>query len=280
MYNVSISLDTSGGFASDWVTEAHFGTNMLFHTDRTAEGSDFRSVIESTGVSYIRYPGGTIAEQFFDITDPDATTGTNVIDNNGDTRNLETLSNFVNYCDEIDANPVIVLPTYRYFDETTRQVRPEAEAEYKDFIRALLTDAYGNIDTVTLELGNEWYQTRFDWTVEEFAEFQATVAGWIDEVAAELGERGNVTLLAQAGRNDTTESNDMLAAAFQDDPSLIDGVITHIYGVNNSGDPLGIGGGADRRLDMISDVWSTALAAMSISQSPNGMWATMARTIR
>ncbi|NSX56743.1 calcium-binding protein, partial [Parasulfitobacter algicola] len=259
MYNVNINLD-SVGYSSDTITEANFGANMLFHTDRTADGSDFRSVIDKVDVNYIRYPGGTIAEQFFDITDPNSTTRPNVIDNNGEVRTVETLSNFIGYCDEIDANPVIVLPTYRYYDEETGKVRPEAETEYRDFIRSLLTDDFGNVDRVTIEIGNEWYQDRFGWDVEQFGEFQATVASWIDDEASLLGQRDNLTLLVQAGRNDTTESNDVLSSFFQGDAeALVDGVITHLYGTNNSGNPLGIGGGIGDRLEDISTVWSNAL---------------------
>ncbi len=251
---------TFGGYNSDVVCDKLHGTNMLFHTDSTNSGSDFREVIEKVGTNFIRFPGGTIAEQYFDITNPNATYQANILDvYEGTTeirsRDVLPLSEYLSYKNELDGDPVIVLPTYRYFDLTTREIKPEAEADFRGFIRSLMTDEYGEVERVTLELGNEFYQGKFDWDIYEFANLQATIAGWIEDEAHTLGVRDDLTVLAQAGKS--LNENQVLADAFADDMT-IDGVLAHFYGANAGGNPLLIGGGVGNRLERINEVWTEA----------------------
>ena len=159
-----------GGYQSDVVSSKLHGTNMLFHTDRTATDSDFRNVIDQIGTNFIRFPGGTISEIYFDITNPDADRQSNFLDvlneeANVRTKSVTTLSEYLSYKSELQGDPVIVVPTYRFFDPDTGGLRPNAEADFKAFVHDLMTGVYGDVDKVTIELGNEWYQSRFDWTL-------------------------------------------------------------------------------------------------------------------
>lgn len=253
-----------GGVVGETIGDFHHGVNMLFHTDRVANGSDFRDVIDQVDTQFIRYPGGTISEEYFDITDPDRTTATNIIDiMQGSatvrTREVTTFSEYLSFTAEIGATPIICLPTYRFFDVATGQIDPDAEAEIKGFIRDILIDGYAPVDALVVELGNEFYQGRFAWSDAQFAALQAQMAEWIDEEATALGLRDDITILAQAGRS--VSENQVLAAEFAGSANTIDGVLTHLYGTHSGGNPLAIGGGINRRLDDINEVWGGVLGS-------------------
>lgn len=264
MPNVNVLIGF-GGYESEVLSLDHLGANMLFHSDRTNENSDFNEVISNSGIQFIRYPGGTISEEYFDITNPNTGVQANILDiisgaEEIRTRAVASLEDFLAYSGEIGARASIVFPTYRFFDPVTGIMRPEAEADIRGFIRDLLTGTYGPTEGMVIELGNEWYQDHFDWTAEQFGYVQATIASWIDDEARDLGVRDTVTLLAQAGRS--VEENEMLSSFFNA-PGLttIDGVLTHLYGTNSQGNPLGIGTGINNRLDQINDIWSAVLGS-------------------
>ncbi len=254
----------NNGLVGEVVTSQHHGVNMLFHSDDVAVDSDLRDVVQAIGATMVRYPGGTIAEEYFDLANPDLENTPNVVDilhgsNSVRVRqDVVTLSEYLSYSAELDGDPVIVLPTYRYFDADTGGVSAGTEQIVKTFIRDVLTDQYGQVDSLIVELGNEFYQSRFEWTDSQFAALQAQIGEWVNDEASALGLRGNITILAQAGRS--VSENHMLASHFMDaDGPSIDGVVTHLYGTNSSGNPLGIGGGIGRRLEDINDTWSTYL---------------------
>ncbi|MFK7876123.1 MAG: calcium-binding protein [Paracoccaceae bacterium] len=258
--NMSVS---SGGRIGETISEQHHGVGMLFQNDDLAQGSDFRAVIEATSSDVIRYPGGTVAEEYFDLGNPNQNVTQNIIDVKHGADSVRTqavvgLDEYLEYTAEIGASQLICLPTYRYFDLTTGGLVSGAEAEIKAFVTELLTDRLGPVEHVTLELGNEFYQDRFNWSDAQFGALQAQMGEWIDAQATALGLRDDLTLLAQAGRS--AEENQMLASYFTDPNGPgIDGVVTHFYGTNSSGNTLAIGGGIGRRLEEINTVWSDLL---------------------
>jgi Ca2+-binding RTX toxin-like protein len=236
---------------------------MLFHTDSVDELSDFSQLIDELDIMSIRYPGGTISEQFFDLNDPEIVEAQNFFDlvqgnSRIETRSVLPLSEFLHYVRSIAGTPTIVLPTYRYFDQNTRTLSTEGISQIKGFIRNIMSGEFGSIFDVTFEIGNEWYQDNFNWSAEEFGRFQAEMAGVINETLEQLGVRDNVNILAQSGQ---TSSEVQILASFFNNSSgeHIDGVLTHLYGTNSSGNPLGIGGGVRKRLDEISTEWGNNL---------------------
>ena len=44
------------------VTQDHFGGNLILTKDSLAEGSPLLQVLEETGITNLRYPGGTVTE--------------------------------------------------------------------------------------------------------------------------------------------------------------------------------------------------------------------------
>lgn len=262
MQSVTLSIEFNG-YSSGEISPALLGTNLLFHSDRTNETSDFNSVIEAIGISFIRYPGGTISEQFFDISNPNSNRQSNILDVIADNATVENrdvlpLIDFLLYMQEISGTPVIVLPTFRFFDSTTGQVSLDAEEVIRGFVRNLFNNTFGQIDDIVIEIGNEWYQEQFSWTTEQFGQLQATISSWIDDEVRNMGERDRLTLLAQTGRNE--EDNGIFASYFEGgiEPT-IDGVLTHFYGTNSSGNPLGAGGGIGKRLEEINLIWGRVL---------------------
>lgn len=262
MQDIDLALKFEG-FQSSELTSMHFGSNMLYHTDRVDKNSDFSQLIDKLGIELIRFPGGTISEQFFDLANPNIVVSPNLLDildgrERVETRTVLPFSDYLSYMQEVEGIPTIVVPTYRYFDQESRQLSASGEVQIKEFLRNYVSGVYGHFDQAIFELGNEWYQTNFNWTVEEFGYFQAQMALVISGTLDELGVRKDIKIFAQTGQTDT--EHEILASFFEGPSSKnVDGVLTHLYGTNSSGNPLGIGGGAGARLDSISNQWSTAL---------------------
>lgn len=274
--SIVFTTNTSETFVGNTVDDELLSVNMRSHHNRTHEGSDFLQVMEQLNTNSIRFPGGTVTEEHFDITDPNATRVVNAIQlihpekiparTNGVpvTRTVTPLSDYLDYVNSIDGDPTIVIPTYRFFDQLTRDVTENAEEDIRTFVRELFQDSYGDVEKVTLEIGNEYYQGRFNWTLEEFAAFQAKVAEWIDDEVSSLGLRDDLTLLAQSShvRNNnpgrSAQDNAVLRDAFED-ASIVDGVILHFYGTSGAGDPLQMGNFIGDVLDVTKQSWGTAL---------------------
>lgn len=250
------------GSVSGTINEDHFGTNMLFHTDRTTEEADFTALVQTTGITSIRYPGGTIAEQFFDPANPNATVANNYFDlragrSDVSSREVLPLSDYLEFVHSIDGTATIVLPTFRYFDDDTRSLSADAEAEITQFITGLLSGDYGPLNQVNFEIGNEWYQSNFDWTAAEFGYLQAEIARIVSEAADALGRRDDVSIFAQGDAD--TQDNAVLASFFDGaNDAHLDGVLAHIYGANSQGNTLGIGGAIQPRLDGMMMAWDAA----------------------
>lgn len=257
---VAFAIDNLGA-ASDTLGEEHFGTNMLFHADRTDEGSDFVNLIEDSGITSIRYPGGTIAEQFFDLTNPNQEVASDYFDARAGrsdigAREVLPLADYLEFVHGIDGQVTIVLPTFRYFDDATRTLSSNAEAEITQFVTALLNGEFGPLSDVNFELGNEWYQSNFDWTAAEFGQLQAELARIVAEASETLGMRGRVDIFAQGDAD--SQDNAVLASYFEGTYSAyLDGVLAHIYGTNSQGNTLGIGGAIQPRLDTMMQPWDS-----------------------
>ena len=60
----SLDLGTSG--SNTFVSNDHFGGNIVATKNGVFEGGPFQSGVESLGINSLRYPGGTVTEQYFD----------------------------------------------------------------------------------------------------------------------------------------------------------------------------------------------------------------------
>lgn len=259
-YNVRYDF-VGGATVGSVIGAEHFGTNYLFHHDRVAADSSFPEIMDRVGIDLIRYPGGTVTEEFFDLDNPTATVQSSTFGRND--REVTPIQEFLNYAAQSGSKAVIVLPTYRYFDQATRQVDPAAEAIIKDFVRAVLAGDYGDAEVSGFEIGNEWYQNRFNWSAAEFGELQSKIGLWVDEVIQEDAEWSDTGVYVQAGRGDDDhngiEDDQELAAQFtQQELDAVDGLISHFYASTGSGNPMILGGSVNRRLREMAEHWDTS----------------------
>lgn len=246
------------------VTINHFGSNFLYDQDVASEGSNYDTINSAMNIKTLRFPGGTLAENNFDITN---------------TNDLAKLELFIEYCSRNGHNAMIVLPTFNYFDDGSGNPFTAAEqAEIQTYVRHVLNLAALNGVTIQgFEMGNELYQFEGtetdDWSVAEFADLQAKMA---DLVHDEIGNEADIYI--QAGR--TASENQAFVAAFTDnstddlDLNDVDGIITHLYyGVTN-GDLSRIGG-VKSRLELLDTHWGsygldTIVTEWNTSESSNG----------
>ncbi|WP_158964432.1 hypothetical protein [Chachezhania sediminis] len=260
MSDIVVAAGAGGRLAR--VDSAQFGVNFLFHSDIAQIGGEYHQVVNQTRAGVLRYPGGTISEQYFDPGNPDAATARDVVAIlTGapvvETRTTEGLGDFLAFCGTTGRAATIVLPTYRYFDPGTGGLAAGAEAEIKGFVTKLIAGVWGHADIHSIEIGNEWYQDKFDWTAREFASLQARIAGWVRDANDAQDRQSAIRILAQAGRSEA--ENDILARAFNGHEGDVDGVITHLYATNGSGDGMAIGSGSAQRLESITETWERLL---------------------
>ena len=260
-YNVSYDFQGGAKPLGSVIGAEHFGTNYLFHHDRVGADSTFPEIMDRVGIDLIRYPGGTVTEEFFDLSNPTATLQPSILGRND--RDVTPIQEFLNYAAQSGSKAVIVLPTYRYFNQDTREIDPAAEAIIKDFVRAVLAGDYGDAQISGFEIGNEWYQDKFNWSAAEFGELQSKMALWIDEVIQEDAEWSDTGVYIQAGRGDDDgngiEDDQELAAQFtQQELDAVDGLISHFYASTSSGNSMILGGNVNRRLKDMADYWDTS----------------------
>ena len=98
-------LASAGEAATIWL----FGGNILApRAPMTGPGS-YAEAVEALGVTGVRYPGGSLTESYFDLSNPDATT---VVHNEtGEEQDFMPLSDVMAYAEETGRAVTIVLPT-------------------------------------------------------------------------------------------------------------------------------------------------------------------------
>jgi Ca2+-binding RTX toxin-like protein len=259
---------TSGHFASGF---EHRGQEYFLETGSVPE------VLDRLDLPFLRYPGGTQTENLFDLSNPNEDKSTALVNNEGNMVDVVPMNQFLGYCQENGTQAVIVLSTWRYFDEETRQIRATVEViengvtvdkpvedVVKDFVRTAL--AIGDEPLITaFEIGNEWFnRDMFNWTASEFGALQAQFAIWIQEALDELIADGDLSaeqepsIWVQSRGNGSNnidgsvseDPNDPNAA--QDNRELLaeleknngvaleaaDGVVDHFYQPVRAHDPL------------------------------------------
>ncbi|MDO6799719.1 calcium-binding protein [Shimia thalassica] len=260
--------DGSWGVFDTEISRQHFSSGYEFHAYDISEGSSFGSVSDRLSLPFLRYPGGTQTENYFDLSNPNDPTPTGIVNNAGVTTSVTPLNQFLNYAYENGIGSVIVLPTWRYFDQATRKIEPSAEAEIKAFVMQLLQGEFGHAEVIAFEIGNEWFnRSMFDWSAQEFGALQNEMALWIEEAISSVNlvetpeiwvqSRGNGTVdLDGNGIDDNVE---ILNALSDDAYGAIDGVVDHFYQPTRYDDPL----------DVLNSSW---VASSRIAQLEEAGW--------
>ena len=123
-----ISFQTGAGSLGT-VSDDMFGGNFLIDRDRMGDGT-YDEAIADLGLTNLRYPGGTVTEWFFDITDPDKTTGWDP--ERQDWRELLPLSEFLADAAAQGVGVDIVLPTGSRLGAGDLGSRQPADTAYGD----------------------------------------------------------------------------------------------------------------------------------------------------
>jgi len=164
------------------VSENMFGGNFLFNRNSLERYDEVNEIIPISG---LRYPGGAIAERYFDITNPDA------IPPDFDTLGQErftSLSEFLSYCNETGCKPTIVLPT-RVSLDGNREVDQQYIDDIKIFVRETMLRTsedgeFSNVDVYAFELGNEYWGN--DLSSIEYGQIANEMSKAVQEVLAEF----------------------------------------------------------------------------------------------
>lgn len=197
-----LPLASAGEAATIWL----FGGNILApRAPMTGPGS-YAEAVEALGVNGVRYPGGSLTESYFDLSNPDATT---VVHNEtGEEQGFMPLSDVMAYAEETGRAVTIVLPTREQvstrFDDNGDRFADVDEAELRGFVRDVVTGEYGDAPVAGFEIGNEyWGSGRMN--AVEYGRVAADMTRIIDAELQALAplypEAAEIDILVQMGTN-------------------------------------------------------------------------------
>ncbi|WP_439124323.1 type I secretion protein [Marivita sp.] len=147
------------GFMGSQASQGLFGANVLATRSNLEQGGDYDRLIEELGVGSFRYPGGSLTERYFDITDPNASV---VSDRDtGELRDFIPLNSALDYASDEGLAVTIVIPTRNLLSETTDANGDRFSAFDEDvlrgFVRDVVTGVHGDAEIEAFELGNEYW---------------------------------------------------------------------------------------------------------------------------
>ncbi|WP_417209129.1 type I secretion protein [Antarctobacter sp.] len=231
---LSVPLASAGEAATAWL----FGGNLLApRAPMTGPGSHAEAV-EALGVTSLRYPGGSLTESFFDLSNPDAITATD--NETGEVVYFMPLSDAMDYAGDTGRAITIVLPTREQisatrFDDNGDRLAAVDEAELRGFVREVITGDYGDAPVAGFEIGNEyWGSGRMN--AVEYGRVASEMTRIIDSELQALAplypEAAEVDILVQMGTNFGDSSLDEVYDGFTDAEIAAD--LNATYGLNLS----------------------------------------------
>ena len=169
------------GFHGRTFTEEHFGANILSTRDRLGNDGTFDDAADYLGAGPIRYPGGSLTERYFDITDPDRIETEHY--KSGASMEMLPYSDFMDWAEETGRAVLIVLPTRTQLSEETdangdRYAEVDEDA-LRTFIRDTLDGTYGQPEIAGFEIGNEYWGSG-EMTSVEYGRVASTMARIVD----------------------------------------------------------------------------------------------------
>lgn len=223
------------------ITASMFGGNILSTADRIGEGT-FDNKVEQLNVKALRYPGGSLTEDFFDIRNPDASTS---VSQSGRTTELMPISTFLDYAQKEEIPVILVVPTRNGLTEGaygTRSVDVNEVRALEQFVTDILRGKYGFADIRAFEIGNEYWGSGMMSSVEYgklASAYAKAIQTIIDNhknlltpgtefqepmIAVQIGQRGQREALSG------NELNRMVMAQFDASAAeAVDAVVAHYY---------------------------------------------------
>lgn len=240
--NLNLSTAEPNGIR---VSDAHFGLNFVSDYEKigTQGWEQFDNIVNRIDINSLRYPGGSTAETLFDYRNPNKEIA---INGAGETVKMESLDEYLSYCNREGINPTIIVPTRCLLTTSTvdghRSFDSAQSADLQYFFANVLAKVDPNLQ-VSFELGNE-YETYM--TSIEYGRVANSLVQLIGEAYSNLegvGTGSNTRLepeiFVQAwgysvGGGTTydelmTRNQQVINQFSADSLSKIDGVVSHYY---------------------------------------------------
>jgi Ca2+-binding RTX toxin-like protein len=178
----------------NFVSESMFGGNHLFTINISL--NQFATALNGLGVSGLRYPGGTVTERHFNVTNPNQPLQDNRDPNSQSltTGSFLSLTDFLNFSIARSEPVTFVLPTRNLLigtlstQDAPRDVDSSKVADVKSFVKNLLqvNGTLPDAEIVAFELGNEyWYEGEM--TAREYGRVVNKLAIAVQEAIQESG---------------------------------------------------------------------------------------------
>jgi len=225
--------------SSEKVTAAMFGGNLLFKFNLISQGeSTFVGAADLLGVTGLRYPGGTMTEKDFDVTNPNARP-----DSLPSTADFVGISDFLKFTQASGRDATIVLPTAKLYDgnpdpksDTPRQINQDYLDDVANYVRLLLTqddEGKGTLPDAPMkafEIGNEYWGSG-NMTATEYGQAVNALLARISDVFDDTLQPGQQRpeILIQMGspwgaqfRTGLYQGQDWLTKVAQSNQNIID----------------------------------------------------------
>ncbi|MGP9791898.1 calcium-binding protein [Roseinatronobacter sp. NSM] len=224
-----------------------FAANTLFTANFLDPGGAYDRMLQEVGWSGLRFPGGTVTEQFFAPGSPTVARFFDVTRPSGLSDDAEprivTAPAAFRYANERDLTLHFTLPTKNYFTENINEnglSTPSQFGLYRilDRVDTIIRGEYGDINIRSFEIGNEfWYAGVSPITPTEYGIIADRTASGLqalfDSYEAERGGPANWTqplIGAQSGTSWLPQANAAIFAELNlDAREAIDVVIQHYY---------------------------------------------------
>ena len=188
------------GLSGHAASQGLFGANVLATRGGLEQDGAYDRLIEELGVGSFRYPGGSLTERYFDITDPNARI---VFDRDtGEARDFIPLDEALGYAQAEGLSVTIVIPTRHLLSETVDANGDRFAAIDEDalrgFVRDVVNGVHGAAEIEAFELGNEYWGSGQMSSVE-YGRLASEMAVTInDELDAQGSDAG---IIVQSGTN-------------------------------------------------------------------------------
>ncbi|WP_412565622.1 hypothetical protein [Thalassobius sp. MITS945101] len=173
---------TAHSLSPNPIDRAIFGGNILSSRDDLDEGNSFAPVAEQLGITAFRYPGGSLTEDYFEISNPDKSQAPNV-SGSGDV-DLIPFSQYMEFIASNNYSTTIVIPTRNFLGESTDEYGNRFasinESELRGFIVDTLDGRYGLAKIDGFEIGNEYWASG-EMNSIEYGRVSAKVSKILDE---------------------------------------------------------------------------------------------------
>ncbi|MCR8549478.1 type I secretion protein [Salipiger sp. P9] len=198
------ALNLSG--LSETVGADLFGANILAHRDSLEDDARFAALVSDSGVTALRYPGGSLTEAYFDLANPDAAVVSHR--DTGETRDFIPISDFMEFAGARDLAVTLVIPTRDQLsadhDGNGDRFAEVDETALRDFVHDTVTGRYGDAQVEAFEIGNEyWGSGRMSAT--EYGRIASQMSEIVDDELSRLApthaQAETVEIVVQMGTN-------------------------------------------------------------------------------